>query len=77
MIGRWRDARSWPHLQLPFHDDAVARLQPLLNDPVLAHALGGSDGAELDVVTGPHRQHRLLALQLLNRALRHQDHTAA
>ena len=66
MIGRVCNARARAHLKLPLDNHAIARLQPLLHNPVLAHAFRRSDGAELHDIAGPHRQHCLFALQLLN-----------
>ncbi len=45
----------------------------MLDDPSLVDAVAGDDGARLDGVVGADGQDRLLSLQFLNGALRHEQ----
>src|SRR6266508_1617767 len=77
--GDWRgwaegrgDRHARPRLELPLHDDALAALEPLIDDNVLLVAVADRDGLERDLVVRPDHEDRFDGLQLDHRPLRYE-----
>ena len=69
----WIDCHSVSDFGDSFGDDAVAGIQAAFDDPHLADALGGLDGANGYFVIRAHDSDLVAALQLVDGALRNQE----
>src|SRR5258708_24607609 len=72
-VGTRRHSHAGSNLLQPVDDDWISRLESLLDDPALVHAIARDDGPRDNRVVRPHGQHRLLSLQVLDGLLRHQQ----
>ena len=67
------DRRSGPDFHDPFGDDALAGLQPILNDPALLDFAAKGDGPDLGLVLTVHRIDKRALWTLRDRRVRNDD----
>src|SRR5436190_1695714 len=69
----WIYHRTWSYFLCAFDNDRFARLHSIFDDPHRANTIGHLNGPDFDLVTTAHNSDLIVALQLRDGALRHQQ----